>query len=49
MSIVQQVDPVPILSVDLQAQMSLQQFPGHSDDLWNNCRALKGTDTFQNW
>ena len=47
MSIVQQMDPVAKLSVDLQAQMGLQQFPGHSDNLWNDCGALKGTDNIQ--
>ena len=42
MSAVQKMDPVAILSEDLQTQLGLQQFPGHPDNLWNDCGALKG-------
>lgn len=47
MSTVQIMYPDAVLSVYLQPQMGLQQFPGHSDNLWNDGGALTGIHTIQ--
>lgn len=49
MSTVQIMDPDAVLSVYLQPQMGLQQFPGHSDNLWNDGGALTGIHTNQHY